>query len=104
MFESPSNQYYFGQFLKFEASVKQYSHVPLRIYVDGCVATAAPDVNTTTTSPRYSFIENHGLVKNCSSNPLLQRCILQTIFLSLQVPDRCKAYRLQFQFHESCSE
>ncbi|XP_026089590.1 zona pellucida sperm-binding protein 3 [Carassius auratus] len=60
MFESPSNQYYFGQFLKFEASVKQYSHVPLRIFVDGCVATAAPDVNTTTTSPRYSFIENHG--------------------------------------------
>uniref|UniRef100_A0A673JFT2 Zona pellucida sperm-binding protein 3 n=1 Tax=Sinocyclocheilus rhinocerous TaxID=307959 RepID=A0A673JFT2_9TELE len=41
-----------------EASVKQYNHVPLRIFVDGCVATAAPDVNTT--FPRYSFIENHG--------------------------------------------
>ncbi|XP_016393977.1 zona pellucida sperm-binding protein 3-like [Sinocyclocheilus rhinocerous] len=58
MFERPSNQYFLGQFLKLEASVKQYNHVPLRIFVDGCVATAAPNVNTT--SPRYSFIENHG--------------------------------------------
>uniref|UniRef100_A0A8C1ZW63 Zona pellucida sperm-binding protein 3 n=1 Tax=Cyprinus carpio TaxID=7962 RepID=A0A8C1ZW63_CYPCA len=60
MFERPSNQYFLGQFLKLEASVKQYNHVPLRIFVDGCFSTAAPDVNTTTTSPRYSFIENHG--------------------------------------------
>uniref|UniRef100_A0A671Q5J2 Zona pellucida sperm-binding protein 3 n=1 Tax=Sinocyclocheilus anshuiensis TaxID=1608454 RepID=A0A671Q5J2_9TELE len=58
MFERPSNQYFLGQFLKLEASVKQYNHFPLRIFVDGCVATAAPGVNTT--SPRYSFIENHG--------------------------------------------
>ncbi|XP_016093532.1 zona pellucida sperm-binding protein 3-like [Sinocyclocheilus grahami] len=58
MFERPSNQYFLGQFLKLEASVKQYNHVPLRIFVDGCVATAAPDVNTI--SLRYSFIENHG--------------------------------------------
>uniref|UniRef100_A0A672T5Y0 Zona pellucida sperm-binding protein 3 n=1 Tax=Sinocyclocheilus grahami TaxID=75366 RepID=A0A672T5Y0_SINGR len=49
---------YLRQFLKLEASVKQYNHVPLRIFVDGCVATAAPDVNTI--SLRYSFIENHG--------------------------------------------
>ncbi|XP_016319284.1 zona pellucida sperm-binding protein 3-like [Sinocyclocheilus anshuiensis] len=55
MFERPSNQYFLGQFLKLEASVKQYNHFPLRIFVDGCVATAAPGVNTT--SPRYSFIE-----------------------------------------------
>uniref|UniRef100_A0A8C1UH53 Zona pellucida sperm-binding protein 3 n=1 Tax=Cyprinus carpio TaxID=7962 RepID=A0A8C1UH53_CYPCA len=60
MFERPSNQYFLGQFLKLEASVKQYNHVPLRIFVDSCVATAAPVVNATTTTPRYSFIENHG--------------------------------------------
>ncbi|XP_016330810.1 zona pellucida sperm-binding protein 3-like [Sinocyclocheilus anshuiensis] len=58
MFERPSNQYFLGQFLKLEASVKQYNHVPLCVFVDGCVATAAPDVNTP--SPRYPFIENHG--------------------------------------------
>uniref|UniRef100_A0A671QIY3 Zona pellucida sperm-binding protein 3 n=1 Tax=Sinocyclocheilus anshuiensis TaxID=1608454 RepID=A0A671QIY3_9TELE len=49
---------YLRQFLKLEASVKQYNHVPLCVFVDGCVATAAPDVNTP--SPRYPFIENHG--------------------------------------------
>uniref|UniRef100_A0A8C1VYZ9 Zona pellucida sperm-binding protein 3 n=1 Tax=Cyprinus carpio TaxID=7962 RepID=A0A8C1VYZ9_CYPCA len=57
MFERPSNQYFLGQVLKLEASVNQYNHIPLRIFVDGCVATAVPDINST---PRYSFIENHG--------------------------------------------
>ncbi len=51
-FERPSNQYFLGQFQKLEASVKQYNHVPLRIFVDGCVATVAPDVNT---PPSYYF-------------------------------------------------
>ncbi|XP_065124916.1 zona pellucida sperm-binding protein 3-like [Paramisgurnus dabryanus] len=57
MFERPVNQYFLGQFMNFEASVKQYNHVPLRVFIDGCVATAVPDVNSV---PRYSFIENHG--------------------------------------------
>ncbi|XP_043074708.1 zona pellucida sperm-binding protein 3-like [Puntigrus tetrazona] len=57
MFERPSNQYFLGQFLRVEASVNQYNHVPLRLFVDGCVATAVPDVNS---SPIYSFIEDHG--------------------------------------------
>ncbi|XP_065124915.1 zona pellucida sperm-binding protein 3-like [Paramisgurnus dabryanus] len=57
MFERPVNQYFLGQFMNVEASVKQYNHVPLRVFIDGCVATAVPDVNSV---PRYSFIENHG--------------------------------------------
>ncbi|XP_051951398.1 zona pellucida sperm-binding protein 3-like [Xyrauchen texanus] len=57
MFERPSNQYFLGQFINIEASVKQYNHVPLRVFVDDCVATTVPDVNSI---PRYSFIENHG--------------------------------------------
>ncbi|XP_056620691.1 zona pellucida sperm-binding protein 3-like [Triplophysa dalaica] len=57
MFERPANQYFLGQFMNFEASVKPYNHVPLRIFIDDCVATAAPDVNSV---PRYSFIENYG--------------------------------------------
>jgi len=69
MFERPSNKYFLGQFLNLEASVKQYNHVPLRIFVGDCVATAVPDVNS---SPRYSFIENYGLVGNLSLNSRLQ--------------------------------
>ncbi|XP_056619655.1 zona pellucida sperm-binding protein 3-like [Triplophysa dalaica] len=57
MFERPANQYFLGQFMNFEASLKPYNHVPLRVFIDDCVATAAPDVNSV---PRYSFIENYG--------------------------------------------
>ncbi|TRY86584.1 hypothetical protein DNTS_018579, partial [Danionella cerebrum] len=57
MYERPSNKYFLGQFLYLEASVRQFNHVPLRIFVDSCVATMLPDVNS---APRYSFIENYG--------------------------------------------
>ncbi|KAI7814156.1 egg envelope protein [Triplophysa rosa] len=41
MFERPANQYFLGQFMTLEASMKQYNHVPLRIFIETCVATAA---------------------------------------------------------------
>lgn len=56
-FERPSYQYFLGDMIHIEATVKQFFHVPLRVYVDSCVATLAPDVNS---NPRYAFIENHG--------------------------------------------
>ncbi|XP_074533751.1 zona pellucida sperm-binding protein 3-like [Halichoeres trimaculatus] len=56
-FERPSYQYFLGDMIRIEATVKQYFHVPLRVYVDSCVATLAPDMNS---NPRYAFIENHG--------------------------------------------
>ncbi|XP_062841081.1 zona pellucida sperm-binding protein 3-like [Trichomycterus rosablanca] len=55
--ERASNQYFLGEFINMEASVVQFNHVPLRVYVDGCVATIVPDVNAV---PRYFFIDNHG--------------------------------------------
>ncbi|XP_049342083.1 lysine-specific demethylase 6B-like isoform X1 [Astyanax mexicanus] len=56
-YERPSNQYFLGEFMKIEASLTQFNHVPLRVFVDHCVATAVPDINAV---PRYTFIENHG--------------------------------------------
>ncbi|KAG1968991.1 zona pellucida glycoprotein 3e [Pimephales promelas] len=56
-FERPSNQYFLGDIINLEASVRLYSHVPIRVFVDSCVATAVPDVASV---PRYSFIENNG--------------------------------------------
>ncbi|XP_016395521.1 zona pellucida sperm-binding protein 3-like [Sinocyclocheilus rhinocerous] len=56
-FERPSNQYFLGDIINLEASVHSYSHVPIRVFVDSCVATVVPDV---TSVPRYSFIENNG--------------------------------------------
>lgn len=55
--ESASNQYFLGELINIEASVLQFYHVPLRVYVDGCVATPVPDLNAV---PRYSFIDNYG--------------------------------------------
>ncbi|CAB1331670.1 unnamed protein product [Coregonus sp. 'balchen'] len=56
-FERPSSQYFLGDLICMEASVLQYHHVPLRVFVESCVATLVPDINS---KPRYSFIENHG--------------------------------------------
>uniref|UniRef100_A0A673IMX3 Zona pellucida sperm-binding protein 3 n=1 Tax=Sinocyclocheilus rhinocerous TaxID=307959 RepID=A0A673IMX3_9TELE len=56
-FERPSNQYFLGDIINLEASVQSYSHVPIRVFVDRCVATTVPDVASV---PRYSFIENNG--------------------------------------------
>ncbi|XP_017551863.1 zona pellucida sperm-binding protein 3-like [Pygocentrus nattereri] len=56
-FERPSNQYFLGDFMNIEASLMQFNHVPLNVFVDSCVATADPE---DAASPRYSFIENHG--------------------------------------------
>ncbi|XP_016148740.1 zona pellucida sperm-binding protein 3-like isoform X1 [Sinocyclocheilus grahami] len=57
MFERPSTVFFLGDVLNIQASVKQYNHVPLRIFVDHCVATRDPNVKS---APMYSFIENHG--------------------------------------------
>ncbi len=56
-YERPSHSYFLGDLINIEASVTVYNHVPLRVFVDHCVATQEPDV---TALPRYSFIENHG--------------------------------------------
>ncbi|XP_029559743.1 zona pellucida sperm-binding protein 3-like, partial [Salmo trutta] len=73
-FERPSNHYYLGDIINMEASVMPYHHVPLRVFVDRCVATLAPDVHTV---PRYSFIEDHGCLVDAkltgSSSQFLSR-------------------------------
>ncbi|XP_052402854.1 zona pellucida sperm-binding protein 3 [Carassius gibelio] len=57
LFERPSNQYFLGDIINIEASVQPYNHVPIRVFVDSCVATTVPDPASV---PRYSFIENSG--------------------------------------------
>nr|XP_046249595.1 zona pellucida sperm-binding protein 3-like [Scatophagus argus] len=53
----PSAQFLLGDMMKFEVSVKQFYHVPLRVTVDSCVATVVPNVDTV---PRYAFLGNSG--------------------------------------------
>ncbi|XP_072219966.1 zona pellucida sperm-binding protein 3-like [Leuresthes tenuis] len=56
-FERGSYTYYLGDPIHFEVSAIMGNHMPLRVYVDRCVATATPDAEATL---RYDFIENHG--------------------------------------------
>ncbi|XP_067274725.1 zona pellucida sperm-binding protein 3-like [Pseudorasbora parva] len=90
MFERPSNIFFLGDILNIQASLKQYNHVPLRIFVDNCVATAGPDVNS---APTYYFIENHSCLTDAkytdSSSNFLPR--VQDDKLQLQL----EAFRFQ---------
>lgn len=58
-FSRPSAHFMMGDMMKFEVSVKQFHHVPLRVTVDSCVATVVPNIDTV---PRYTFIGNKGSV------------------------------------------
>ncbi|XP_043941808.1 zona pellucida sperm-binding protein 3-like [Protopterus annectens] len=52
-----STEFYLGDVLHIEASVSTDNHVPLRLFIDSCVATLQEDE---TSNPRYSIIGNYG--------------------------------------------
>ncbi|XP_055778164.1 zona pellucida sperm-binding protein 3-like [Salvelinus fontinalis] len=81
--ERPSSQYFLGDLIRMEASVLEYHHVPLRIFVESCVATLVPDINS---KPRYSFIENDG-------------CLVDAVLMgsSSQFLPRSQDHKLQIQ-------
>uniref|UniRef100_A0A673ISM5 Zona pellucida sperm-binding protein 3 n=1 Tax=Sinocyclocheilus rhinocerous TaxID=307959 RepID=A0A673ISM5_9TELE len=74
-YQRPSNLYFLGDVVNIEASVKVYNHVPLRVFVDCCVATQVPDVNAL---PRYSFIENHGCLVDAKATASSSRFMPRT--------------------------
>ncbi|KAJ8271125.1 hypothetical protein GJAV_G00123020 [Gymnothorax javanicus] len=53
--ERASNIFFLGDLIFMEAYVVQGNHVPLRVFVDTCMATLVPDLNS---DPRYTFIED----------------------------------------------
>ncbi|XP_078099974.1 zona pellucida sperm-binding protein 3-like [Sander vitreus] len=55
--QRPSSVYFLSDVMHIEATLLRGHHVPLRVYVDSCVATEFPNSNS---QPRYSFINNHG--------------------------------------------
>lgn len=56
-FERGSYLYFLGEPIHLEVSAIIGNHMPLRVYVDHCVATATPDAEATL---RYDFIKHHG--------------------------------------------
>nr|BAJ61010.1 egg envelope protein [Anguilla japonica] len=55
--ERESYVFFLGDIINIEASVIQANHVPLRVFMDTCVATLAPNMDSV---PRYTFIDNQG--------------------------------------------
>ncbi|XP_061745427.1 zona pellucida sperm-binding protein 3-like [Nerophis ophidion] len=53
----PNSVYFQGDVMHIEASVLRGHHVPLRVYVDSCVATLDPDPSS---QPSYTVIDHHG--------------------------------------------
>uniref|UniRef100_A0AAY3ZXM5 Zona pellucida sperm-binding protein 3 n=1 Tax=Denticeps clupeoides TaxID=299321 RepID=A0AAY3ZXM5_9TELE len=89
-FERPSNVYYMGDLINFEASVKQYNHVPLRVFVDTCVVTAVPDAAA---APSYLFIQNHGCLVDSKLTGSSSRFLPRTQDIKLQF--QLEAFRFQ---------
>lgn len=55
--ERLSNGVQLGESLHLQADVMAGGHVPLRLFVDDCVATLSPDRSS---SPRYALIDLSG--------------------------------------------
>ncbi|XP_063786845.1 zona pellucida sperm-binding protein 3-like [Pseudophryne corroboree] len=53
----PSSDFQLGDMLYIEASVDTQNHVPMMLFVDSCVATLSPDVQST---PNYALIAYNG--------------------------------------------
>ncbi|XP_067879916.1 zona pellucida sperm-binding protein 3-like [Heterodontus francisci] len=55
--ERTSTVYYLGDLIHIEASVSMTNHMPLKLYIDHCVATLSPDKDSTQS---YSIIDYNG--------------------------------------------
>uniref|UniRef100_A0AAY4BRB2 Zona pellucida sperm-binding protein 3 n=1 Tax=Denticeps clupeoides TaxID=299321 RepID=A0AAY4BRB2_9TELE len=89
-FERPSNVYYMGDLIHFEASVKQYNHVPLRVFVDSCLVTPYPYAAS---APSYLFIQNHGCLVDSKLTGSSSRFLPRTQDFKLQF--QLEAFRFQ---------
>ncbi|XP_035533714.1 zona pellucida sperm-binding protein 3-like [Morone saxatilis] len=89
--QRPSNVYFPGDVMHIEAAILQGHHIPLRIYVDSCVATTNPDPSS---QPRYPFITNHG----CLSDAKLTGA--KSYFMQRSQEDKLHFQLKAFRFHQ----
>ncbi|XP_074518509.1 zona pellucida sperm-binding protein 3-like [Halichoeres trimaculatus] len=82
--ERKSSVYILGETVNMEASVNHH-HLPLRLYVNSCVATLSSDVNS---YPRYPFIDHQGCFTDSqlhgSSSRFLPRIKDEILHIQLQ--------------------
>ncbi|XP_028441042.1 zona pellucida sperm-binding protein 3-like [Perca flavescens] len=88
--ERPSHQYFLGDIINIQVTVKQFFHVPLRVYVDTCVATLSADATST---PSYAFIDNFGCLVDARITGSLSKFIPRVADNKLQF--QLEAFRFQ---------
>ncbi|KAG7259989.1 LOW QUALITY PROTEIN: hypothetical protein CRUP_002647, partial [Coryphaenoides rupestris] len=85
LYERPVYQYFLGDMINIEVTVRQYLHTPLRVFVESCMATAEPDLNS---NPRYNFIDNYGCLVDAkltgSSSKFMPRPAEHTLQFQLE--------------------
>uniref|UniRef100_A0A8C4GYY9 Zona pellucida sperm-binding protein 3 n=1 Tax=Dicentrarchus labrax TaxID=13489 RepID=A0A8C4GYY9_DICLA len=89
--QRPSNIYFLGDVMHIEAAVLQGHHIPVRVYVDSCVATTDPDPSS---QPRYPFITNHG----CLNDAKLTGA--KSYFMQRSQEDKLHFQLKAFRFHQ----
>ncbi|XP_004552715.2 zona pellucida sperm-binding protein 3 isoform X2 [Maylandia zebra] len=89
--QRPSSVYFLNDVMHIEAAVLRGNHVPLRVYVDSCVATANPDPYS---QPRYSLINNHG----CLTDTKLTGS--KSYFMPRSHEDKLHFQLKAFRFHQ----
>ncbi|XP_047432955.1 zona pellucida sperm-binding protein 3-like isoform X2 [Mugil cephalus] len=89
--QRPSSVYFLSDVMHVEASVLLGHHVPLRVYVDSCVATVDPDPNS---QPSYAFITNHG----CLTDAKLTGA--KSYFMQRSREDKLHLQLKAFRFHQ----
>ncbi|XP_062891672.1 zona pellucida sperm-binding protein 3-like [Mobula hypostoma] len=71
--ERASSTYYLGELIHIEASVSVINHVPLKLYIDRCVATPSRDRDST---PRYNIIDHHGCLLDSAAEDSFSTFVL----------------------------
>ncbi|KAM7365332.1 hypothetical protein PAMP_016267 [Pampus punctatissimus] len=89
--QRPSSVYFLSDVMHIEASVLQGHHVPMRVYVDSCVATVNPNPNS---QPRYPFINNYG----CLTDAKLTGA--KSYFMQRSQEDKLNFQLKAFRFHQ----
>ncbi|KAJ8342387.1 hypothetical protein SKAU_G00323150 [Synaphobranchus kaupii] len=69
--ERTSNVFFLGDIINIEASVIQANHVSLRVFMDTCVATLEPNMDS---MPSYDFIYDQGWVSASGNDQVCSCC------------------------------
>ncbi|XP_059495971.1 zona pellucida sperm-binding protein 3-like [Stegostoma tigrinum] len=71
--ERTSTLYSLGDLIHIEASVSMDNHMPLKLYIDRCVATLSPDKDS---SPGYSIIDYNGCLMDSKAEDSFSTFVL----------------------------